>query len=143
MTFKEPEQGSTRHPDEFIRDSVENIRARHVLLLADSCFSGSIFAQSRSQTRDVDEDALEEAMAKLIKQPSRIALTSGTSKDRVPAESLFAKSLVVNLKKHGGTRISAMSLFVQIEEDLNSKGETPVFGKMKGDRGGRFILFKK
>ena len=57
------------------------IKSKHILLIADACFSGAIF-RARSAFNTLA------AMEKLYKMPSRKAMTSGTLKE-VPDNSVF------------------------------------------------------
>jgi len=65
------------------------IRSKHVLMLFDSCFSGSLF----SLVRAVPEDITEKSML-----PVRQFITAGTEEESVPDRSMFKRCLILGLQ---------------------------------------------
>ena len=65
------------------------IRSKHLLMLFDSCFSGSLFSMVRAVPEDISEKS---------SQPVRQYITAGTEEEQVPDQSLFKRSLLVGLK---------------------------------------------
>jgi HEAT repeat protein len=65
------------------------IRAKHVLMLFDSCFSGSLF----SLVRAVPEDITEKSSL-----PVRQYITAGTEDETVPDKSMFKRCLLLGLE---------------------------------------------
>ncbi len=139
-----PSDASKSNPANWVRNStiqdyISVINTQHTLLIADACFSGSIF-----RTRKAFADATL-GINKLYELPSRKAMTSGTLKE-VPDESVFLKLLVKRLEKNEVKYISAESIFVSFKEGvLNNSPNIPQFGTIQnvGDEGGDFIFIKR
>lgn len=122
-----------------LTEYVRSIDARHTLIIADACFSGSIF-----KTRKAFADAPEE-IQNLYKLPSRKAMTSGSLKE-VPDQSVFLKYMVKRLKENEKRYITAEELFNSFKVAVvNNSPNTPLYGEVKnsGDEGGDFIFVKK
>lgn len=122
-----------------ISDYMSSIKTKHTLLIADACFSGSIF-----KTRSAFSDA-GQAINSLYKLPSRTAMTSGNLKE-VPDKSVFLEYLVKRLDNNTEKYLSSDQLFASFRIAVmnNSKTE-PQFGTIQnaGDEGGEFIFIKK
>jgi len=65
------------------------IRAKHVLMLFDSCFSGSLFSLVRAVPEDITEK---------IALPVRQYITAGTEDETVPDRSMFKRCLILGLE---------------------------------------------
>jgi hypothetical protein len=65
------------------------IRSKHVLMLFDSCFSGSLFSLIRSVPEDITEKN---------SQPVRQYITAGREDEQVPDKSIFKRSFLVGLE---------------------------------------------
>lgn len=92
-----------------IRESIEDIDARHILLISDSCFSGTLL-------RDVAMDQL--ALAKLEKERSRWVISSGRQQEPVAdgqpgTNSPFTASILKVLRDNQNPRFNAALLFDQ------------------------------
>jgi tetratricopeptide (TPR) repeat protein len=123
-----------------LRDYMNGMKARHTLIIADACFSGSIFNGS---FRDAEEFACEE----MAKVKSRRAMTSGAG-TVVPDESVFFKYLIQKLKENTAGCLSAESLYSKIKPAViynSPNNHIPQFGVLPqvGDEGGNFIFRKK
>lgn len=122
-----------------IKDYMRTIESKHTLLIADACFSGSIF-----KTRAAFQDA-SMAINKLYELPSRKAMTSGTLKT-VPDESMFLKYLVKKLLENQDEYMSSDDLFSRFRLAVtNNSPTTPQYGVIQesGDEGGEFIFVKR
>ena len=122
-----------------IKDYMRTIESKHTLLIADACFSGSIF-----KTRAAFQDA-SMAINKLYELPSRKAMTSGTLKT-VPDESMFLKYLVKKLIENQDEYMSSDDLFSRFRLAVtNNSPTTPQYGVIQesGDEGGEFIFVKR
>ena len=122
-----------------ISDYMSSIKSKHTLLIADACFSGSIF-----KTRSAFKDA-GQAIKSLHKLPSRSAMTSGNLKE-VPDKSVFLQYLVKRLKDNDQKFLTADQLFVSFRiAVMNNSSTEPQFGTIRnaGDEGGEFIFVKK
>jgi len=122
-----------------ISDYMSSIKTKHTLLIADACFSGSIF-----KTRSAFSDA-QPAINKLYELQSKTAMTSGNLKE-VPDKSVFLQYLVKRLKNNTNKYISADMLFASFRQAvMNNSPTEPQFGTIQnaGDEGGEFIFIKK
>jgi uncharacterized caspase-like protein len=70
-------------------------RAKHVLMVFDSCFSGSLF-ESKGSTEPPSPDFL--AITKMLELSIRFYITAGRANQEVSADSIFAKSLLNGLR---------------------------------------------
>ncbi|MGA9406409.1 MAG: PEGA domain-containing protein [Bacteroidota bacterium] len=122
-----------------IRDNLRGIKARHILLISDACFSGGIF-KMRNAFSDASASTQE-----LLKKPSRRAITSGTL-NVVPDKSVFVEYLVKYLQENKDQFLSAQHLFASIQEPVTNNSpnqQLPQYGVIQeaGDEGGDFIFF--
>lgn len=122
-----------------ISDYMSSIETKHTLLIADACFSGSIF-KKRAAFTDAGQ-----AINSLYELPSRTAMTSGNLKE-VPDKSVFLEYLVKRLDNNTKKYLSSDQLFVSFRIAVmnNSKTE-PQFGTIQnaGDEGGEFIFIRR
>ncbi|MEP4533459.1 MAG: caspase family protein [Cyclobacteriaceae bacterium] len=123
-----------------LTDQLRSINTKHTLLVADACFSGSIF---KSRSVSIAEDEI--AIKKLYELPSRKAMTSGTL-TLVPDESEFMKYLVKRLDENTETYLPAADLFGSFRRAvINNSDLVPQYGTIQkaGDEGGDFIFILK
>lgn len=121
-----------------IRDAIKGLSAKHVLLIADACFGGSIF-KSRGGATTVT------AIKQLYEKPSRKAMTSGNMTE-TPDESKFLYYLTKSLKENKETYISSDNLFYGFRDAVIANSKTlPQYGTIyeAKDEGGEFIFVKK
>lgn len=122
-----------------ISDYMSSINSKHTLLIADACFSGSIF-----KTRSAFADA-QPAINKLYELPSKKAMTSGNLKE-VPDKSVFLQYLVKRLDNNKEKFISSDMLFTSFRQAvLNNSPTEPQYGTIQnaGDEGGEFIFIRR
>ena len=122
-------------PNSRISDYMSSIKSKHTLLIADACFSGSIF-----KTRGLID--ARPSINKLYELPSKKAMTSGTLKE-VPDKSVFLQYLVQRLNENPEKYISSDMLFSSFREAvLNNSPTEPQYGTIQnaGDEGGEFIF---
>lgn len=124
-----------------VRDYLLGIKARHTLLIADACFSGSIF-----KTREAFSDA-PTSVKELYRLPSRKAMTSGAMKS-VPDKSVFVEYLVKRLSENQQKYVSAEEVFSSMRTAIinNSPSrQTPQYGEIReaGDEGGDFVFVRR
>jgi hypothetical protein len=122
-----------------IRDFIGAIKARHILLISDACFSGSIF-----KTRSGFEDA-NQGIQRIYSLASRKAMTSGTLNE-VPDKSVFIEYFIKRLKENKESFLSSEQLFSLIKPAvLNNSQNIPKYGTIQnsGDEGGDFIFILK
>ena len=116
------------------------IKSKHTLLIADACFSGSLF---KGRGIELAPKGIQE----LYRMPSRKAMTSGAMTP-VPDKSLFIDYLVKRLNNNNDKFISAEQLFFSFKEAVvnnSPNGQIPQFGEIReaGDEGGDFIFMKR
>ncbi len=122
-----------------MRDFIGSIMSKHTILIADACFSGSIF-KSRSAFPEPPG-----GITKLYGLTSRKAMTSGTL-EIVPDESIFLKYLIKRLDENKQKFLSSEELFSSMKTAvLNNSPNVPQFGTIQnvGDEGGDFIFIRR
>jgi len=122
-----------------LRDFIGSINSKHTLLIADACFSGSIFKTRAGFSR------ADQGIMKLHDLPSRKAMTSGTLKE-VPDRSVFVKYLIKELEKNKEKHLPSESLFGNFKTAvLNNSPNIPQYGTIQnvGDEGGDFVFIRK
>ncbi len=120
-----------------LKDYVNSIKTKHTLVIADACFSGSIFTGGY-------RDITEFACAEMEKITSRRAMTSGAN-TVVPDNSIFLKYLVKKLAENNTSCLSAETLYSKVKPAViynSPNNHIPQFGVMPqtGDEGGNFIF---
>ncbi|WP_421764970.1 caspase family protein [Ekhidna sp.] len=122
-----------------LTDEIGAIKSKHTLLVADACFSGSIF-----KTRKAFSDA-SLAINKLYEMQSRKAMTSG-SLSEVPDRSAFIKYLFKRLEGNTEKYLASEQLFSSLRiAVINNSDVIPLYGTINkaGDEGGDFIFIKR
>ena len=122
-----------------ISDYIRSIPAKHTLLIADACFSGSIF-KTRAAFGNLDKSA-----QKLYDLTSRKAMTSGTMTE-VPDKSVFIEYLLKRLSENKESYLSSEQLFFSFKPAVLNNTETiPQFGVVSnsGDEGGDFLFIRR
>lgn len=122
-----------------MRDFIGSIKSKHTILIADACFSGSIFKSRAAFSQPPG------GISKLHSLPSRKAMTSGTL-ELVPDESIFLKFLIKRLEKNDKKFLPSESLYSEMKPAvLNNSPNIPQFGTIQnvGDEGGDFIFILK
>lgn len=125
-------------PDGFVTKAVSmkdieayslRMRSKHVLMLFDSCFSGSLF----SLVRAVPEDICEKSAL-----PVRQYITAGTENESVPDKSMFKRCLVLGLEGDADlTRdgyITGTELGMYLSDKVvqsTSRAQHPQYGKIR------------
>ena len=123
-----------------VRDYIKAIKARHTLLISDSCFSGSLFVRGTGRTDTAANDL--EAI------PSRWALCSGRHDEEVydgePGQnSPFAESILDTLRHNQHKTLNIAKLANRVVEQTRSNYQqlpegAPLYGV--GHKGGQFIF---
>ena len=122
-----------------IKEYINVIKTKQTLLIADACFSGSIFKTRALQAEKVV------AYQKIYDLPGRKGMTSGTLKE-VPDVSVFLKTMLKRLKNNDDKYLSSSGLFNSLRAAvLNNSPNIPQFGTIQGsgDEGGEFIFIKR
>lgn len=123
-----------------LREAIRGLQARHILLISDACFSGSLFVSREAFTPSA-------AIKEVTKLPSRSAITSGAL-TTVPDRSVFVSYLVKRLRENREPYLIASDLFSQLRTPVinNSPNrQTPRYGVIQesGDEGGEFIFVRQ
>ena len=132
-----------------LTNTLENIKAKHILFIIDSCYSGLTFKSQNIKDKDFtnDQAVIEEALLYY----SRKVLTSGTGKkrvlDNIPGEnlSLFAKSFIKELNENKGNLL-AEQVWQRLKYHHKGKNikQVPAFGTIDAlslaDSNGDFVF---
>lgn len=125
-----------------VTDVLAGLQARHALILADSCFSGTLLRSD--PTVEIDERG--SMLRKLASRRSRSIMTSGGLEpvidDGAGKHSIFAAALLKALSSNRQP-IEAGRLFVEIRDRVSlNAAQTPQYAPLRnaGHDGGDFIF---
>ena len=134
------ESGTNVIQNHRLRNYLRSVKCRHVLLLANCCFSGDLLSEYRNLTVKRSQDYLHNARL----YASREVLTAGGS-ELVPAagmgdESPFGWHLCTTLEQSDATWLDAMDLFSHLKRGIVD--QMPQYGRLQkcGDKKGALIL---
>ena len=126
---------STYVSNDEVVDLLKYFKAHHVLLIIDSCFSGTFFQQTRSLGSKYD------------RSPSRFAISSGSSEsvpDGAPAEhSPFAKRALAYLTQHEEPYALVSELANYIKRGNFHQQPQAHALMIDGHEEGEFVFFRK
>lgn len=126
---------------------IDAIKAKHVLLVSDSCFSGDFFRGSRAALPRVDDAMLRKAYSRT----SRQAISSGglepVSDAGFGGNSVFSHFLVAALDNNSKPYLIPSEIFSEVRSGVGKNAEQlPQFGDLHGvggQDGGELVLFLK
>ena len=130
-----------------IKDILTVIKAKHILLISDSCFAGDIFRG----VLDISTQKSGEYARSVFMKKSRLAMTSGGLEpvtDEGPENhSVFAYHLLKALKNNPAEQILTSELFVKIEQGLRldkvvQQPILDVLRKTGAEPEGQFVFFR-
>jgi hypothetical protein len=105
------------------------IRSKHVLMVFDSCFSGSVFASLKSVPTDISEKS---------NRPVRQFITAGNENEQVPDESVFKTCFIQGIdgeadyNKDGYVTGSELGMYLDTSVVNYSRGaQHPQYGKIR------------
>lgn len=139
-----PVESNTNSTGDYVSNTeilkiINNINSQHTFLVADACFSGSLFAET---TRGYSEN--------VEKFKSRWGLVSGrlevVSDGALGDNSPFAKNFIGYLKENQKEKFAASELIQYVKIKVaETSNQTPLGNPLKnaGDEGGEFIFYKK
>ncbi|MBL7873074.1 MAG: caspase family protein [Cyclobacteriaceae bacterium] len=118
---------------------IENINSQHTLLVADACFSGSLFASgSRGYVEHVE------------KYKSRWGLASGrleaVSDGSIGSNSPFAQSFIKFLYDNPEPKVPVSDMVQYVKRRVTElNDQTPIGNPLKGvgDEGGEFVFYRR
>ena len=124
---------------------IDALKAKHVLLIVDSCFSGDSFRSNKGKIARVTDEVIKQA----YKQKSRQVITSGGLKPLVGKgmsdHSIFTHFLIKGLEENKNPFLIPSELFKGIKAGLEKKSnQTPGFGTLKDkeeQKGGELVFF--
>ncbi len=122
---------------------IAGMKARHVLLISDSCYSGTLFGKARALPPVITDKYYLE----LFNEKSRWGMTSGNftpvSDSGTGGHSIFAYQLLKALKKNSKPYLSTQELYTGFARIVaNNSDQTPMCRPIKstGDQGGEFVF---
>lgn len=128
-----------------IGNALKAMKAKHVLVVADSCYSGAIATRSMVQPVTKSED-----YSRLAKKRTRLALTSGALEPVLDnsgnGHSLFANVFMKALTDNDEPVLEAEALFVHLRKRVMLDSEqTPVYAPIPntGHDFGDFLFVKQ
>jgi WD40 repeat protein len=102
--------------DDDIVGILSQVRARHILLIIDACFSAAF----SNKEIGLPQDILPNEGSKSENNPSRWILTSGRNEE-VPDRSIFADTLITLLGENQDASVSITRLEAELKEKLHKK----------------------
>jgi len=141
-------------PNSAISSLFNTMNARHILVVADSCYSGSMTSSSVARLNaELDDKHLKKWLKVMSQTNSRTVLTSGGMKPVLDSGggnySVFAKEFISELENAKGA-IDAYKIYlsilprVKINAALHDFDQTPTYAPIQyaGHGGGEFIFVK-
>ncbi len=126
--------------NEQLLNYLSKLESRHIFVIADACFSGSLFVEGNTVAFQENNDKLS----------SRWGLSSGNLEEVADgvtgANSPFAKELIKTLKEHNRESLPVSELISVVKYNVkNYNAQTPVGRPLAvdGNEGGEFILYKR
>ena len=131
-----------------IKDLIASSDAKHILLVVDSCFSGSLMRGS-GENKSV-EKLTKTSIERLQKKKTRLVMTSGGNEQVADGignskNSVFAEPLIKALKDNNSV-IRSIELFQTVQNYvINNADQTPNHSLIHGTghNGGEFLFFPK
>ena len=127
----------------YVQRVMRGMKARHVLLVSDSCYSGTLFGESRSLPPLIDD----KYYLNLYNEKSRWGMTSGNktpvSDSGSEGHSIFAYQLIKALTKNEKPYVTTQEIYSQIAPIIaNNSEQQPLCSPVRdtGDQGGGFVF---
>jgi len=126
-----------------ITDKLKAIRAKHIIVVADSCYSGTLTRNIKIKLRSSDY------LIRISKKRARIVLTSGGLEPVMDSgggnHSVFAKAFIEALKENAEI-MDGMQLFSKIRRPVMlNADQTPEYSDIRkaGHQGGDFLFVRR
>lgn len=132
--------------------ATRELKARHVILFIDSCFSGSVINQAGINTQRMPPvQSAPSYLERALRNPATLFITAGTADERVPSVSPFRLALVTELEgsKPGTTSqepdaplgylygsLLAQKLMIR----ATTKMQTPIARMVEGQKAGDIVF---
>jgi len=128
-------------PNADIIRSVGGMQAKHVLVVADSCFSGTLLRGLNLKKRTPNY------ISRIVKQKARVAMTSGGNEPVTDVgggrNSAFASAFLALLEENTGV-LDGHTMFATLKRRVMINTEqTPQYGDMRGHDGGDFLFVRQ
>jgi uncharacterized caspase-like protein len=125
-----------------IKSKIKALKAKHILLVSDACFSGKLFARMRSVS-----DTISSSVVETGKMKCRRAITSGALAT-VPDKSIFMEYFCDYLKSSKDRYVFSRKLYTDIRTDVTNRSpvkQSPLEGTLDdtGDDNGDFIFIRR
>ncbi len=145
-----PHNATAQDPSTYIDNSIiqkyiKAIPARHVLIVADSCFSGTLFGEARELPKVIDD----KWYATLYKKRSRWGMTSGNltpvADSGSEGHSVFAYQFLEALKENQKPYLTPREIYQEIGPIIrNNSEQMPITKPIRNanDQGGEFIFIR-
>ena len=124
----------------YIRNKLKASQASNILLIADSCFSGSLLTRGISETNNIANS--ENIFHRYLNTKSKVVITSGGLQPVLDggggANSVFASSFVDSLNNFSKP-FTSNDLYIKIRDDVTNKTilinieQTPLRGELLSD----------
>lgn len=126
-----------------VQNTMRAMKARHVLLVSDSCYSGTLFGRARAMPSVITE----KYYFNLYNEKSRWGMTSGNKTPVSDADtgghSIFAYQLIKELEKNEKPYLTTQEIYTRIAPIVSNNAEqTPLCSPIlnTGDQGGEFVF---
>jgi hypothetical protein len=130
----------------FISDQMKATEAKHVLLIVDSCFAGTLM---RSGTNNIKKKLDAKYIKRLQKKKTRLVITSGGVEpvlDNIGGNHSVFSQILIDILRESKNVISTASIFEQLRRSVGANAdqmpERAVIHKT-GHDGGDFLFFPK
>jgi uncharacterized caspase-like protein len=132
-----------------ITSNVKRLSSKHVLIVSDSCYSGTLTRSA--QTDLANRGERDEFLKKLSERPSRTLMASGGNEPVADGggsgHSIFADSFLTALKEIDSPVFAADELFYQHVKSrvAGRSDQVPEYNQLRnsGDEGGDFVFVKR
>lgn len=129
-----------------IRTALKSIKSKHLLVMADSCYSGTLVRSGTQITATISNSVIK----RLFSKKARVAITSGGNEPVVDSlggasHSVFAGAFLEALNNNSEFYTPASVFFSKIREKVTRQAnQTPLYSNISelDDDGGEFV-FKK
>jgi peptidoglycan hydrolase-like protein with peptidoglycan-binding domain len=126
-----------------ITNALKALKAKHILVVADSCYSGTLARSANISLRGIDY------IERIVKKKARTVLTSGGLEPVLDAggegHSVFAHAFLAALDENDGV-IDGQELFRRLRDPVVANApQTPEYGEIRGagHDGGDFIFVRR
>jgi hypothetical protein len=130
-----------------ITNMLRAIRAKHIMVVADSCYSGTLVRAAPAKMKTANER--EAWVKRMLKKRSRTALVSGGLEPVMDSggggHSVFAKAFLTALRENQDV-LEGQALFTAIKRPVvTNSDQTPQYSDIRraGHEGGEFMFVRK